>query len=140
MAMKIDAAPMIRSITTNSKDKAAEIGKFFKAANTGNLQGPAVISYFTELNKVSANKRSLTKEAADRFDRLPDLIDKEARKNPDLKYEIDKFLFSLKLLYPKTLQNRVSLASQGAVTADKVEPKSRFKKFMVFVNRLISED
>lgn len=140
MALKIDAKPMVMSMTNNSKDKAAQLGNFLKAANSKGLHGPAIVSYFTEVNKVSRNKEMLSPKAADRFDKLPDLIDEEVCGNPELKKESEQFLANLKKLYPKTIEKRLSLASQGAVTADKVEPKSRFKKFMVFINQFMKED
>ena len=87
MALKIDAKPVIMSFTHNTKDKAAQLGNFLKAANSSGLQSPAIVSYFTELNKVSDNKHLLSKGAADRFDKLIDLIDQEVKSNPDLKKE-----------------------------------------------------
>ena len=51
-------------------------------------------------------------------------------------------LFAQKLceLYPNSLGDRISLASQSAVTADKVEPKSWFKKLFVVLNRFLKAD
>ncbi len=140
MAVKIDAKPMIMSMTKNSKDKAVHLENFFKAANTNGLQGPAIISYFTEVNRVNKNRKQFTEEALDRFDKLPDLIDSEVNKNPELAKETRTFIHSLKQMYPKTLDKRISLASQGAVTSDRVEPKSRLKRFMVFLNQLLKEE
>ena len=139
MALKIDAKPVIMSFTHITKDKAAQLGNFLKAANSSGLQSPAIVSYFTELNKVSDNKHLLSKGAADRFDKLIDLIDQEVKSNPDLKKESDTFVSTLTKAYPKTLDKRISIASQGAVRSDRIEPKSRFSKLMVFLNQLLTD-
>ncbi len=139
MSLSINAKAMISSVTCNSTDKAANIGKFLRAANSKWLQGPALVSYFTEYNKVAANKNQLTKEAADRFEKLPKLIEQEINKDSKLQREARTFKLALQQMYPKTLEKRISLASEGAVTSDKVEPQSRFKKIMVAINQLIKE-
>ena len=140
MTIKIDAKLVVTSMTMNTKDKASHLYNFLKTANSNKLQGPAMVSYFTELNKVARKKGKLSKEAADRFEKLPDLIDKEVEKTPELAAESQKFLVGLKSAYPKTLDKRLSIASQGAVTSDRVEPKSRFKKLLIYMSQILKNE
>ena len=125
------AKGMIKSIQTNSPAARTYIKRFFNTANTENAQGRALIAYHTNLNEL---------RGTDGFERIPKAIEKEVNEVPELGKEAHRFMRTLTQTYPKTLDTRVSLASLGAVVSDKVEPKSRMKKFMVFLNQLIKED
>ena len=140
MTLKIDARPMVMSMTTNSKDKAVHLKNFLRTANANKLQGPAIISYFTEVNKLERNRKQLTKETLDRFEKLPNLIEQEACKDPELKQESSIFINSLQKMYPRTLDTRISLASEGAVVSDKVKPKSMISKFFTAINRVMFQE
>lgn len=122
------AHDMIYSVVKNSPAKRTYIRNFYRAANDSQAPGNALISYYTELNKFKNNIN------------IVNGIEKEIKKTPELRKEANKFLDTLSYLYPKSLDDRISIASQGAVVSDKVEPKSKFKKFMIFLNKLIRED
>lgn len=124
------AYDMLHSVAKNSPARKTYIRNFYRAANESRDPGNAIISYFTELNRFKdTNKKNIVEK-----------IEKEINETPELKKETDKFLDVLYALYPKTRATRVSIASQGAVAADRVEPKSNFKKFMMFINKLIREE
>ena len=124
------AHDMIHSVAKNSPAKKTYIRNFYRAANESGVQGNALVSYFTELNKFkSKNNVNISK-----------MIEDEIVETPELKKEAGKFLDILSTNYPKTLDDRISAASQGAVISGKVEPKSNFKKIMMFINKLIREE
>ena len=135
-SLNTHASNMIKSIVKDSPSKKTYIRNFFREANN-NQQGNALISYYTEYNKLKAKDSSFTTDMYKRFRSLPQLIEDEINGIPALEKEAFVFSNTLEKLYPTSLEKRISLASQGAVTADKVEPKSRFKKFMVVINQLI---
>lgn len=72
-----------------------------------------------------------------RLKNLGSILEKEILEVPELKLQANKFVKALNKKYNKTLENRISLAAQGAVIADKVQPKSRFKKFLVSFNKFL---
>lgn len=131
---------MVRGLVYNAENKPQLLGSFLKEANLRNLQGPALVSYFTEVNKITNNKKYLSREISDRLEKLPEIIESEVKKSPKLQYEADKFSLTLQHFYPKTLNKRIALASEGAVVEGKVEPKSKFKKFMVWLNQFLREE
>ena len=134
------AKGMVKSIVNNSPEKKVYINKFLKEANTTGTQGNAIVAYFTEYNNMLAKKQNFVPKASERVKKLPELIEKEINDAPVLQKEAKKFIQALTESYPKTLEKRISLASQGAVVSDRVEPKSKFKKFMVLLNKLIKPE
>ncbi len=134
------AKKMLTSIVKESPDKTQAVKTFFKHANENNLQGPAIIAYHTNFNNLKDIAHKQNFEIYSRIKCLPELVEKEITDNPEVEKEGKLFFDKLVSLYPNSIENRVSLASQGAVTADKVEPKSRIKKFFVLINRMLKED
>lgn len=119
---------MIDSIARKSAGQRTYIHRFFKTANAENAQGRALVAYHTNLNKL---------RGTDAFKQVPAVIEEEVKNVPEIKKEVDTFVRTLTENYPKSLDTRVSLASQDAVTINNVEPKSRTKKFMVTLNNFI---
>jgi len=130
---------MVSSVVHDTSAQRIYIRNFLREANLSGQQGNALVAYYTAFNKYLA-RTDVTHSAAERIEALPAIISKIADKIPAIKEETRTFVKALQKNYPKTLANRISLASQGAVSADKIEPKSKFKKFMVFINRLVDED
>lgn len=138
--INMNAKNMVKSIVNESPDKTQAIKKFFQHANEAGLQGPAIVAYHTQWNILRNNTHKFSDETAKKIKSIPQIIETELNTNPEVKKEGEVFLNKIEELYPNSLENRVSLASQGAVTADKVEPKSRVKKWFVYINRLLKED
>ena len=67
-------------------------------------------------------------------------IENEINNVPELYNQATKFKDSLEKKYPKTLDLRVSLASEGAVISDGIEPKSKIKKILAFLNQFMKEE
>jgi len=125
------AEGMISSVAKNSPGSKTYIKRFFSAANSTDRQGNALIAYYTELNKFAKTSK---------FTDIPAQIEKEIREIPELSKEADTFVRALGERYPETLEKRISIASQGAVTSDKVEPKSRLKKFFIRLNEFMKPE
>lgn len=121
---------MIKSIKENSIAKQDFISRFLKTANAEKAQNRALMAYHINLNKL---------RGTDEFKRVPKIIEEETHNIPEIAKEADTFMNTLLKDYPKTLDKRVSLLSQGAISMDKTEPKSRFRKLMVVLNDFIDK-
>lgn len=113
---------------SNQADRA--VGDFFKLANKSNAQGAALTSMISQAKTVGVG---------DHLDYIAE-IEKRVAKKPEIKAEYKKFLKSLIESYPKTLSDRVSLASWGAVESGHVKPKSIWNKIMPMLNKLVREE
>ena len=135
------AYKMVSGIVHNNPDKTKAIKAFLKHANDNNIQGPAIVAYHTQYNAFRYDKiNKLNLEDSLRARSIPEIFEKEIENNPEVEKEINLFAQKLCELYPNSLGDRISLASQSAVTADKVEPKSWFKKLFVVLNRFLKAD
>lgn len=135
--LNYSARKMIETVAKNEPSKTTHIRDFFRTANDNHLQGPALVSYFTELNKAKYGKKSPIAEEMHNFiENLEDTI----KSVPVLKKLFHNFAIELMKKYPRTYDIRRSLAFQGAVTSDKVEPKSFFKKLMTRIEQFINDD
>lgn len=124
-----------RMIVTNihgSEGGVAAIRDFLELAN--NTQGRAIVSYYSELNKLKKEIKP------DFLEDLPKMIEKRVNLHPDLRMLSEKFIGSLKQNYPKTLADRIALADFGCVVDDSVRPQSFWKKLMVSISHLIREE
>lgn len=128
--LNMQASGMIKSIKENSPAKRDFINRFLKTANAENAQNRALMAYHINLNKL---------RGTDEFKRVPQVIEEETNNIPAIAQEADTFMNTLLKDYPKTLDKRVSLLSQGAVSMDKTEPKSRLRKLMVALNDFINK-
>ena len=133
--LNYSARKMIETVAKNEPSKTTHIRDFFRIANDNNMQGSAVVSYFTELNKAKYGKKSPIAEMMYGFS---ERIEKEIKAVPELKILFNNFSNEIMRKYPRTYDIRRSLAAQEAVIADKVQPKSRFKKFLVSFNKFLS--
>ena len=128
------AKGMVDAIVKNSNTKRTFIKEFFATANVHDAQSQALIAFYTAKNNAFDTVRNDTV----RLKNLGSILEKEILEVPELKLQANKFVKALNKKYNKTLENRISLAAQGAVIADKVQPKSRFKKFLVSFNKFLS--
>lgn len=138
--LSIHTDTMVRSVINQSPNAKADIANFLKFTNENNLHGPALVSFHTTFNKFKANSASFSREAKERTQSLPELIEKYIKNSPLLTKHSDEFLTKIEKLYPRSLGKRTSIASQGAVVADSVEPKSKFKKFFVWINQFLKSE
>lgn len=121
------AKNMINSVLYNKTNATQDALKFFKHANDNNIQGMALVSYYTELNKMPLSAKY----------NFPETIQTINEKNKALNSETKKFISVLTKNYPKTLNDRISLASNGSVVDGGVKPKSVFKKILTVINRFM---
>ena len=125
--LNYSARRMIESVAKNEPSKTTHIRDFFRTANDNNLQGPALISYFTEVNKAKYGKKS---SIAEKMYGFTDLMEDTIKSVPELIKLCNKFANEFIEKYPNTYILRRALAHQSAVTSDRVEPKSFFKKLI----------
>lgn len=121
---------MARAIKSNSNQADRAVGDFLKLANKSNAQGAAMTSLFSQARTVGIGEH---------LDYIGE-IEKRAAKKPETKAEYKKFVKSLIDNYPKTLRDRATLASWGAVESGHVKPKSIWNKIMPMLNRLVREE
>jgi len=129
---------MLSKVIYGSPKNGAEAVKdYYHFVNENNLHGPAVVAYYTRINELKDYGKYVSQEISERISKVDKLIEEFAKKNPEVQAETDTFVKRLNRDYPNTLEDRISLANQGAVLSNRVEPKSKFKKFMVFLNRFM---
>ena len=137
--LSIKANKMLVNVVENTPKQKKAILDFLKEANVKNTQGNAIISYFTELNKLFSDKTLKTSQEQKRLNNAPLIISKFIEEdNFILKKQATLFVKSLKKNYPKTLNKRVSLAVNGTVTADKITPISKKSRFHIFIDKIIN--
>ena len=128
------ASRMVSSLYRKSSDAEKHIGEFLRYANDNNIQGPALVSFYSKVQGVS--KRIFPEPKLN----IADVISDKVLKNKKLQDEADEFVSTLLENYPKTLRDRISLACQGCVDANEVKPQSKFRKFFVILNKMIREE
>lgn len=134
------AKAMLVSVVNDSPAQKRNIGNFLQFANDTKLYGAAVVSYHTAYNMMTKKASHFTKEAKERLYNADSIIEKHAKGSPLLKQKAELFEENINNMYPNSLADRVSLAATGSVQSEIVEPKSRFKKFLVWINRLVNTD
>ena len=143
---------MIAGYITDSPDKHKYAQEFFGFANNYNLQGPAIVSYFSNLHGIAQDINITKHRSSNRVDNLKkfvrDLIapKEESSKavNTNLedeavKAEAQEFVNGLKKIYGKNLRARFSLADQGAVTMRKPKKTHWQTKMLVRINLLLDK-
>ena len=121
---------MINSLFHNKSNANQDAYKFFKHANDNNIQGAALVSYYTKLNSMP----ELAK------DTIIEKIYTISKNDKNLDSEVKKFASKFTEQYPKTEYDRISLASNSEVIDGEVKPKSVFKKFLTILNRFMKEE
>ena len=122
------ANTMFRSLIKGSSSADKKIGQFFNLANNSNLQGQALVSYYSQAREIGKIFPGASHEV------LNNAVNEELQKSADV------FVKELNKSYPKTLQDRIALVSHGCVESGTVKPQSKFKKFLVSVSKMIRED
>lgn len=138
--LNVYAKQMINTTLLDAPAKKTYINNFLKTANDNHIEAPALIAYFTEYNKMQANMGNFSTNQKNRANNLLQHIENEINNVPELYNQATKFKDSLEKKYPKTLDLRVSLASEGAVISDGIEPKSKIKKILAFLNQFMKEE
>lgn len=145
VALKLDSSAynMIRNVVDDAPAKQIYIKKFLNDANSENLSGASIVSYFTAFNRMKA--RSMGFAGLDRMQRIDNvynLLEKEIKNVPELKKQANEILERLNKAYGDkdlldksgnvvkngkkgSLVTRILLARDGAVVTDKVEPRSK---------------
>lgn len=146
---------MIAGYITDSPDKHKYAQEFFGFANKYNIQGPAVVSYFTSLHNMELNHQltnnTTIKNVGDLRKYVRDLIAPKQEKTvvnnievinadeAEAKAEAREFVKTLNEMYPKNLRTRISLSDQSAVLADKIKKVSWKTKALVRINLLLDK-
>ncbi len=133
------AHKMILSVIRNSSGQKENVAEFFRYANKNDVQGPALISYFTKYNSLRDSFGEINNNNMHRYSHIENFIDDIVNSRPDIKAEAEKFVNILNQKYPKHLKARISAANQGAVKSDTIVPKSIGKKFMVRMNLFLDK-
>ena len=128
------ANTMFRSLIKGSSSADKKIGQFFNLANNSNLQGQALVSYYSQAREIGKIFPGASHEV------LNNAVMTRIYSNEELQNSADVFVKELNKSYPKTLQDRIALASHGCVESGTVKPQSKFKKFLVSVSKMIRED
>lgn len=138
--LNVYAKQMINTTILDTSAKKTYIKNFFRTANDNQMEGTALVAYFTQYNKIMANRSNLSAGQQVRANNVLEHIEKEINDVPELYKQATQFKDSLEKNYPKTLGYRTSLASEGAVTSDCVEPKSKTKKILAFLHQFMKEE
>ena len=129
-----NSAKLMVQSTINNTDSKEHIKNFLQTANRNNLHGVALVSFYTELNKINNVRKCMTSEQSKRDNKIPLLLENKIELNKDLKTEADIFIYSTKQKYTKTLDKRIALLEESAVIAEKILPKSKMKHIYAFLN------
>lgn len=127
------ASRMVSSLYRKSADAEQHIGSFLKYANENKVQGSALVSFYSKSQ--GANRKIFPQPELN----IADIISDKTLKHKQLHTEADIFVSTLLENYPRTLRDRISLASQGCVGADEVKPQSKLKKVFVILNKILRE-
>ena len=121
---------MARAVNGGSNMADKSVRDFLKIANESGAQGAAMTSMLSQARSVGVEShKNYILEVARR-----------ALKKPETKAEFKKFTKALETNYPKTLGDRLSLASWGAVESGYVKPKSILSKFFTVLNKFMREE
>lgn len=135
------AGRMVYTNVYGFKEGYGAIKEFLKAGNNKKMQngvlvpqqGRALVAYYSELRKAR-------KDFNPKFvDDLHNVIDDRVKATPELKEMADEFVSGLKKSYPKSLGDRIALASHGCVDYSQVKRQSAWKKFVVSLSKMIRE-
>lgn len=124
-------------LNSTRKNATKSLTEFFEYANNHNIQGPAITSYYSELNFRKKHRKELSNVAKQRIFGISKIIKGISNKSEKLKEEQDKFVKALKVNYPKTLDKRIALLNKGEVVSGKVKKSSGFNKFVVKTSVLV---
>ena len=138
--LNVYAKRMIDSTSQNEPVRKMYIQNFLRTANDNDAHGTAIISYFTALNNARKNVNYNNHAMVNRLEHMADVIEKEVAETPALKEQVDKFTDAVNKKYKNSLEDRIALAKEGAVVSDGIEPKSRIKKIMAFLNQFMKEE
>lgn len=123
------ASVMTKACKEGSKTAKSATMNFFKYANENKLPTQALIACYDNANNMKGySSRQLSSD-----------IISLASKDESLKTELKRFEHMVKDNYPKTLGDRISLLSNGAVVPDKVKPQSFFVKMFTSLSKFIRE-
>lgn len=118
------AARTIKELRDDVPQAGNAAREFLKLANKNDAQGVALVSFYSQLN--SMNGVNVT-QIIERFNQ-------KMRQNNALKKQFKLFKHALKeQKYKKTIDKRIVLASNGAVVADGVRPKSLITRGFVLL-------
>ena len=121
---------MARAVKSGSNMADKSVRDFLKLANESGTQGAAMTSMLSQANTVGVNSHK---------NYMLEVV-RRALKKPESKAELKKFVKALETNYPKTLSDRVSLASWGAVESGYVKPKSVLSRFFTALNKFMREE
>lgn len=146
------AHSMVLGLVTNSPNKEQYVTDFFKLANKYNIQGPALVSYYSALHDIENDgsiKRIYHNNAQNVRKYVTDMLAAQQTKTADsigtkadesFKDEMNTFVEKLNEMYHKHLRLRISLADQGAVNTKNVLNKTpKRTKFLVRAALLIDK-
>lgn len=121
------AKTLLNDVASYSKNLDNSILDFLNIANKKDLQGPGIVSFFSELNELRKdNTRSFCYE-------LIELIEERIKDNPVLKRRADFYMGKLNKKYPKYLSDRLTLANYNCVNSAGVKKQNVWKKMLVSV-------
>lgn len=123
--LDIRASIMTQACKEGSKSAKSATMSFFKYANENKLPTQALIACYDNANNMKGySSRQLSSD-----------IISLASDDKSLRTELKKFEHMVKENYPKTLGDRISLLSNGAVVPNKVKPQSFFVKMFASLNK-----
>lgn len=123
--LDIRASIMTQACKEGSKTAKSATMSFFKYANENKLPTQALIACYDNANKMKGySSRQLSSD-----------IISLASDDKSLRTELKRFEHMVKENYPKTLGDRISLLSNGAVVPNKVKPQSFFVKMFASLNK-----
>lgn len=123
------AALMTRACKDGAVNAQSATINFFKYANERHLPNQALVAYYNQANSLKGY--SPKQLSADIYEM--------AAKNDNLKGELNKFAKMVNGVYPKSIGDRVSLLSNGAVVPDRVKPQNFFVKMFSAISKVIRE-
>lgn len=133
------AKNMLVSVVNDSPGKKRYIGEFLQYANDTKLYGASIVSVSSAVNDMKKSSKHYTKEAKERLSNFPNIVKKIVDDVPLLKHKAKIYENNINKIYPNSLQDRIMLAREGAVTAETVEPKSKLKQFWVTINKIVRD-
>lgn len=127
--LDIRASIMTQACKDGSKTAKSATMSFFKFANENKLPTQALIACYDNANNMKGySSRQLSSD-----------IISLASDDKSLRTELKRFEHMVKENYPKTLGDRISLLSNGAVVPNKVKPQSFFVKMFASLNKFFRE-
>ena len=102
VALKLDSSAynMIRNVVDDAPAKQIYIKKFLNDANSENLSGASIVSYFTAFNRMKARSMGFAGlDRMQRIDNVHNLLEKEIKNVPELKKQANEILERLNKAY-----------------------------------------